>query len=51
MLNKTDQLDKDEAKKILENFSKNKKSKVLMLSTLEKSSISNIKAKLLSYVS
>ena len=51
VLNKTDQLDKDEAKKILENFSKNKKSKVLMLSTLEKSSISNIKAKLLSYVS
>ena len=51
VLNKTDQLDKNEAKKILENFSKNKKSKVLMLSTLEKSSISKIKAKLLSHVS
>ena len=51
VLNKTDQLDKSEAKKILEKFSKNKRSKVLMLSTLEKNSISNIKAKLLSYVS
>ena len=51
VLNKIDQLDKDKAKKILDNFSKNKKSKVLMLSTLEKNSISNIKAKLLSYVS
>ena len=51
VLNKTDQLDMSEAKKILDNFSKNKKTKVLMLSTLEKKSISNIKAKLLSYVS
>ena len=37
--------------KIVNNFSKNKKSEVVTLSTLEKSSISKIKAKLLSYVS
>ena len=38
-------------KEILEKFSKNKESEVVTLSTLEKGSISKIKAKLLSYVS
>jgi len=38
-------------KEILKNFSKNKDSEVVTLSTLEKGSISRIKAKLLSYVS
>ena len=50
VLNKTDLLDKDETHQIMKNFSKNKKSEVMTLSTLEKISISKIKAKLLSYV-
>ena len=51
VLNKTDLLDKDEVSEIMTNFSKNKDSEVITLSTLEKNSISKIKAKLLSYVS
>ncbi|MDA8537910.1 GTPase ObgE [Candidatus Pelagibacter bacterium] len=51
VLNKTDLLDEYEVKKIVNNFSKNKKSEVTTLSTLDKESISKIKAKLLSYVS
>ena len=51
VLNKTDLLEEEEVKKILEKFSKNKDSEVVTLSTLEKGSISKIKAKLLSYVS
>jgi len=51
VLNKIDLIDKDEAKKIIKNFSKNKKSEIAALSTLNKKSISKIKAKLLSYVS
>ena len=51
VLNKTDLLDEVEIKKILKNFSKNKDSEVITLSTLDKESISKIKAKLLSYVS
>ena len=51
VLNKTDLLDDSEVKKIMKNFSKNKNSEVVTLSTLEKNSISKIKAKLLSYVS
>ena len=51
VLNKTDLLDDSEVKKIMKNFSKNKDSEVITLSTLEKDSISKIKAKLLSYVS
>ena len=51
ILNKTDLLDSAEIKRIMNNFSKNKNSEVLTLSTLEKNSISKIKAKLLSYVS
>ncbi len=51
VLNKTDLIDKEEVKKIINVFSKNKKSEVTTLSTLNKKSISKIKAKLLSYVS
>jgi len=51
VLNKTDLLDEDEVNTIVKNFSKDKESEVVTLSTLEKESISKIKAKLLSYVS
>tara|TARA_A100000164_G_scaffold284475_1_gene257295 strand:+ start:790 stop:1773 length:984 start_codon:yes stop_codon:yes gene_type:complete len=51
VLNKTDLLEKKEVKKIIESFSKNKKSEVMILSTIEKKSISSIKSKLLKYVS
>ena len=51
VLNKTDLLDESEVKEIVKTFSKNKSSEVVTLSTLEKGSISKIKAKLLSYVS
>ena len=51
VLNKTDLLDDNEVERIMKNFSKNKDSEVLLLSTLDKASISKIKAKLLSYVS
>ena len=51
VLNKTDLLDEKSIKKIVKIFKKNKKSEVITLSTIEKKSISKIKAKLLSYVS
>ena len=51
VLNKTDLLEKKIVEKIIKNFSKNKKSEVVALSTVEKDSISKIKCKLLSYVS
>ena len=51
VLNKTDLLDESEVKKIMKIFSKDKDSEVITLSTLDKNSISKIKAKLLSYVS
>ena len=51
VLNKIDLMHKDIVKEIINNFSKNKKSEVASLSTLNKKSISKIKAKLLSYVS
>jgi GTP-binding protein len=51
VLNKIDLLDKEEVDEIVKNFSKDKESEVVTLSTLEKGSISKIKAKLLSYVS
>ena len=51
VLNKTDLINKNEVKKIVKNFSKNIKSEIIVLSTLEKKSISKIKAKLISYVS
>ena len=51
VLNKTDLLDEDTVKEIVKNFSKNKSSEVVTLSTIEKDSVSKIKIKLLSYVS
>ena len=51
ILNKTDLLNKKEIDKIVKNFSKDKDSEVVTLSTLNKESVSKIKAKLLSYVS
>ena len=51
VLNKTDLIDNSEVKKIVKSFSKSIKSEVITLSTIEKKSISQIKAKLISYVS
>ena len=51
ILNKTDLLNKSEVKKIINDFSKNIKSEVISMSTLEKKSVSKIKAKLISYAS
>ena len=51
VLNKIDLIDRDLVEKIVQNFSKDKKCEVLTLSTLEKNSVSKIKAKLISYAS
>ena len=51
VLNKTDLIEEGEVKKIVEYFSKNIKTEVIVLSTLDKKSISKIKAKLISYAS
>ena len=51
VLNKTDLIKEDDIKKIVKDFSKNVKSEIVVLSTLEKKSISKIKYKLISYVS
>ena len=51
VLNKADLIDKRDIKKIVKNFSKNMKSEIIILSTFEKKSISEIKAKLISYAS
>ena len=51
VLNKTDLIDKNEIKKIIEYFSKGMKSEIITLSVLDKKSISQIKAKLISYAS
>ena len=51
VLNKIDLLDDVEVDEIVKNFSKNKDSEVITLSTLDKKSISKVKAKLLAYVS
>jgi GTP-binding protein len=51
VLNKIDLLETKEVNKIIKNFLINKKCEVLSLTTLEKGSISKIKAKLLNYVS
>ena len=50
-LNKTDLIGDNDIKKIIKNFSKFTKSEVITLTTLEKKSISKIKAKLISYAS
>ena len=49
VLNKTDLMSTKEIKKIIKDFSKNIKSEVIILSTLEKKSVSKIKAKLINY--
>ena len=51
ILNKTDLIDKKKVKEIVDKFSKNTKSEVITMSTLEKKTISKIKAKLISYAS
>jgi GTP-binding protein len=51
VLNKTDLIDRDKVKKIIKDFSKNTKSEVITLSTIQKDSIIKIKSKLISYVS
>ena len=51
VLNKIDLVDRNLVKEIVQNFSKDKKCEVLTLSTLEKNSVSKIKAKLISYAS
>jgi|TARA_Y100000389_G_scaffold44405_1_gene39120 GTPase len=51
ILNKTDLLDDDLVKEIIRDFSKNVKCEIMTLSTLEKNSVSKIKAKLISYAS
>ena len=51
VLNKIDLLDKKTVKKIVKNFSKNKKSEVIALSTFNKNSVTEMKTKLLNYVS
>ena len=51
VLNKVDLIDSKEIKKIIKDFSKKTKSEIITLSTLEKKSVSQIKAKLISYAS
>jgi len=51
VLNKVDLIDKKSLEKITKNFSRNKKCKVVTLSTFNKDSVSKIKAILLNYVS
>ena len=51
VLNKTDLITNDDIKKIIKDFSKYTKSEIITLTTLEKKSISKIKAKLISYAS
>jgi len=51
VLNKTDLVDKKKLKKIVDKFSNITKSEVITMSTLEKKTLSKIKAKLISYAS
>ena len=51
VLNKTDLIEKNEISKIIKDLSKSTKSEIISLSTLEKKSISQIKAKIISYAS
>ena len=50
-MNKIDLIDDELVKEIVEDFSKEINGEILTLSTLEKNSVSKIKAKLISYVS
>jgi GTP-binding protein len=51
VLNKTDLISNNDIEKIINDFSKHTKSEVIALTTLEKKSMSKIKAKLISYAS
>ncbi len=51
VLNKTDLIDKDIQDEIINEFSKNVDCEILTLSTLDKNSISQLKSKLINYVS
>ena len=51
VLNKIDLINKEKEKDIVNDFSKITKSEVITMSTLEKKTISKIKAKLISYAS
>ena len=51
ILNKTDLVENNDIKKIIKDFSKYTKSEIITLTTLEKKSISRVKAKLISYAS
>jgi len=51
VLNKIDLIDEETAKEVIDHFSKGKNCEVMTMTTLEKDSISKIKAKLLSYAS
>ena len=51
VLNKVDLIDEETVNEVIDHFSKDKKCEIMTMTTLEKSSISKIKAKLLSYVS
>ena len=51
VLNKTDLIDKDIQDEIIDEFSKNVDCEILTLSTLDKNSISQLKSKLINYVS
>ena len=51
VLNKVDLVDENTVKEVIDHFSKGKKCEIMTMTTLEKDSISKIKAKLLSYVS
>ena len=51
VLNKIDLIDEETVNDVLNHFSKNKNCEIMTMTTLEKDSVSKIKAKLLSYVS
>ncbi len=51
VLNKVDLIEKEIVKEIIDDFSRKTKGEILLLSTMEKKLVSDIKAKLISYVS
>ena len=51
VLNKIDLIDEETVNEVIDHFSKGKNCEIMTMTTLEKESVSKIKAKLLSYVS
>ena len=51
VLNKIDLIDEETVKEVIDHFSKGKNCEIMTMTTLQKKSVSKIKAKLLSYVS